>query len=128
MVRVLIFLTFILTAPIQSQNATLAGKVTTKDGTSAFVPVFALPVSQSNDTEPSPAVLGYNFPEGYQLDNLPPGRYYIGAGLIDLPTYYPGTASKTDATVVSVAPGEKVKGINFVMPEASANAQEAVRN
>lgn len=27
---------------------------------------------------------------GYRLDNVPPGRYYIVAGRVDSPTYYPG--------------------------------------
>src|SRR5690606_22352781 len=27
---------------------------------------------------------------GFELDNVPPGRYYIAAGRVDLQTYYPG--------------------------------------
>ena len=29
----------------------------------------------------------------YRLDNVPPGRYYIIAGLLDSPTYYPGVST-----------------------------------
>src|SRR4051794_25668380 len=27
----------------------------------------------------------------FRLDNISPGRYYISAGRVDAPTYYPGT-------------------------------------
>src|SRR4030095_14948098 len=29
----------------------------------------------------------------YRLDNVPPGRYYIIAGLVESPTYYPGVSA-----------------------------------
>src|SRR5262249_7246497 len=40
----------------------------------------------------------------FHLTQIPAGRYYIIAGLVDSPTYYPGTASLTDARLVEVAP------------------------
>src|SRR5688572_29224366 len=39
---------------------------------------------------------------GYRLNGIPPGRYYIEAGLLDLPTYYPGAAELIDAKPVNV--------------------------
>jgi hypothetical protein len=30
----------------------------------------------------------------YRLENVPPGRYRIAAGLLDAPTFYPGVADE----------------------------------
>jgi len=49
----------------------------------------------------------------YRLENVLPGRYYITAGFVDLPTYYPGVSAVSGATVVNVLPGTSVTGINF---------------
>jgi len=51
----------------------------------------------------------------YRLENVPVGRYYIAAGLVDQPTYYPGVSSPTGATVVSVTASSPLTGINFEM-------------
>jgi len=55
----------------------------------------------------------------YRLEGIPAGRYYIAAGRVDLPTYYPGTADLTGARVFSVTPGGVVAGIDFVMLDTS---------
>jgi len=55
----------------------------------------------------------------YQLDNIAPGRYYIAAGRVDLPTYFPGTLEMPKGTVVSVAAKAVVPNINFVIDDAS---------
>src|SRR5262245_25457076 len=34
----------------------------------------------------------------YRLENIPPGQYYILAGRIDQPTFYPGTADMSTGT------------------------------
>jgi len=56
----------------------------------------------------------------YRLENIPPGKYYIAAGRVDFPTYYPGTQALGRATVLSVAPGTAVNGIDFAMLDTSA--------
>ena len=38
----------------------------------------------------------------YQLENVPPGRYYITAGRLDVLTYYPGTLEVSQGLVVSI--------------------------
>lgn len=40
----------------------------------------------------------------YRLADLPPGRYYVIAGLIDIPTYYPGVREMKDAIGISIGP------------------------
>jgi hypothetical protein len=49
----------------------------------------------------------------FRLQGLPPGSYYIAAGLLQSPTYYPGVASLTAARAVVIA-GDAVKaGLDF---------------
>src|SRR5688572_6030000 len=51
----------------------------------------------------------------YTLENILPGRYYITAGFVDSPTYYPGVSAVSGATAVNVLSGTPVAGINFAV-------------
>jgi hypothetical protein len=55
----------------------------------------------------------------FTLEYIPPGRYSIAAGRLDLQTYYPGTLSLADATVLTITPEETISGINFVLNNTS---------
>jgi hypothetical protein len=48
----------------------------------------------------------------YRLE-VAAGRYYIASGSVDAPTYYPGTTSRADARVISIAAGGRVENIDF---------------
>src|SRR4030095_7247409 len=61
----------------------------------------------------------------YRLENIPPGRYYISAGRLDLPTYYPGTLDMSKGTIVGVAAGSISTQTNFTMQTASAGRSMA---
>jgi len=51
----------------------------------------------------------------FRLENIPPGRYYISAGRVDFPTFFPGTQLMTAGTAIQVKPGETISGIEFVL-------------
>jgi hypothetical protein len=55
----------------------------------------------------------------YRLENVPPGRYYIAAGRVDFPTYYPGTLALASGKIVAITPGAVVDGIDFSMQDSS---------
>jgi hypothetical protein len=55
----------------------------------------------------------------FRLENVPPGRYYIVAGRVDAPTYFPGTVQLNDAKIVQITPGITVEGISFVLNNGS---------
>src|SRR5262245_42033291 len=55
----------------------------------------------------------------FTLENVPPGRYSIAAGRLDLQTYYPGTQLLADATILTVAAGTATSGINFALKDTS---------
>jgi Spy/CpxP family protein refolding chaperone len=56
----------------------------------------------------------------YRLENVPAGRYYVSAGRVDLPTYYPGTLILTQGITVSIATATTVPDIDFVIQDPSA--------
>jgi hypothetical protein len=55
----------------------------------------------------------------YRLDNIAPGRYYVAAGRVDLPTYFPGSLDRAKGTTISIASKAVVPNIDFVVDEAS---------
>jgi Carboxypeptidase regulatory-like domain len=55
----------------------------------------------------------------YRLEGVPPGRYTISAGRVDLPTYYPGTLDLASGTVLAIASGSTISGIDFTLADIS---------
>jgi hypothetical protein len=55
----------------------------------------------------------------FRLETIPPGSYYITAGRVDQPTFYPGTLDLTRATPVSISSAATIPEINFVIDDAS---------
>ena len=55
----------------------------------------------------------------FRLENIPAGRYYVVAGRIDMPTFYPGVVTPGEGTVILVTPGLTVPGIDFVLNNVS---------
>src|SRR5262245_34240205 len=55
----------------------------------------------------------------FTLESIPPGRYVIAAGRLDLQTYYPGTQVLTDTTVLTITRGATLTDINFVLKDTS---------
>ena len=55
----------------------------------------------------------------YRLEDIPPGRYFIIAGRVDVPTFHPGTLEMAKGTVVQMTPGDVLTGIDFILMEDS---------
>jgi len=50
----------------------------------------------------------------YQLEDIPPGRYFIVAGPVSAPTFHPGKLEQTGASIVTVSKtGPALTGIDF---------------
>jgi hypothetical protein len=60
----------------------------------------------------------------YRLEKIPPGQYYISAGRVDVPTYYPGTIQLLRGTIVTIRPGTVTPEISFVLDDASVGRSE----
>ena len=107
-------------AAAQISTGTVSGEIRTREGQPAVgVRVSAMAVPEAGVPANSGTALvsiGMTDNQGrYRLENVLPGRYYITAGFVDLPTYYPGVPAVSGATVVNVLSGTPVTGINFAV-------------
>jgi hypothetical protein len=55
----------------------------------------------------------------FRLTNVPQGRYYIVAGKLSSPTYYPGGTDRERAKEVVVEPARTASSVNFAVPADS---------
>lgn len=58
----------------------------------------------------------------YRLDDVPAGRYYVAAGRVDFPTYFPGTNAVARGTAISITSRATVSGIDFTIQDLSARS------
>ncbi len=103
-----------------AQTGTVSGRVYNLDGApAARVRVAAQSVAESPAAAAEAPVLTSivqtDAQGNYRLEGVTPGRFYIVAGLVDLPTYFPGVISINEARVVTVSGGAAVTGIDFKM-------------
>jgi Carboxypeptidase regulatory-like domain len=118
--------------PIQpTQGGTVTGTLRGSDGKAAVgVRVAAVPQTDTIEAAaagPTLSSIAETDAEGrYKLENIPPGRYYIAAGRLDLPTYYPGTQSMAVGQAVGITPGATIQGIDFTLQATSAGRADAV--
>jgi Spy/CpxP family protein refolding chaperone len=105
-----------------SQSGSVTGVIRTATGVPASgIRVTAMRVDSTDDRLRAMASLSQTDATGrYRLDNVPPGRYYITAGRVDLPTYYPGTLDMTKGTVISISSSSPSSDIDFVIQDTSA--------
>jgi hypothetical protein len=103
--------------PLPIDVGVATGQLLSPNGTpAAGVRVTARAATESNN-QPSDedALVGFAQTDSdgrYRLERLPAGRYWISAGLVELPTYYPGGA-------VSVRAGATVENLNFTLARSS---------
>src|SRR5688572_26237649 len=107
-------------AAAQTPTGTVTGEVRTREGQPAVgVRVSAMAVPEAGvpaDGGTALVSIGTTDNQGrYRLENVLPGRYYITAGFVDSPTYYPGVTAVSGATVVNVLSGTPVTGISFAV-------------
>jgi hypothetical protein len=102
-----------------SQTGTVTGVLKTETGTPAIgVRVGAMAKPDSADAVGGSALVSIAETDAsgrFRLENIPQGRYYITAGRVDFPTYYPGTQLMATGAILLVKAGETVSGIDFVL-------------
>jgi len=115
-------LTQAVTTPVGT--GTIEGRVVTADGKPITeIRVSAIEIAPDSQSVTTPSTLTRIVQTGsdgrFRLDNIPPGRYYVAAGLIDFPTFYPGVATASRAEAVSVRAGASIENVNItVLSEA----------
>lgn len=110
------------------QSGTITGLLKNADGRPAFgirVAALARPESQMEAIAGAAlASIASTDEEGrYRLEDIPPGQYYIVAGRVDLPTYYPGTPQMSAGTIVKIAPGVSLAGLDFAISDNSLRTE-----
>jgi len=102
-----------------SQTGTATGVIRSMSGAPASgvrVAAQALTDSTAGIGEGALVSLTQTDSEGrYKLENIPPGRYYIQAGLVDLPTYYPGVTTTNGARSIQIAAGAVLERMDFTL-------------
>src|SRR5678815_3849263 len=125
MMNGLLLLTFLLlqgTTPPQAGVVT--GRVLNSDGSPAAGIRVSLMRAPEAPTQARPDPVVFNLTETsstgiFRMDNVPSGRYYVVAGFLEQPTYYPGTRQLTKATAVNVTASSTVSGIEFRVDRGS---------
>jgi hypothetical protein len=106
------------------QTGIVTGQLKTVDGAPAIaVRVAAMPVPTST-ADPADGVQYFVFPPAeastltdrngrYRLANVPPGHYFIMAGSMGEPTYFPAALAIDKASVVTVQPNTTSTNVDF---------------
>ena len=104
-----------LTAAVQQRDAGLvSGIVRDSDGEPRpDVRVAAMAVPDGASGADVLVSIGRTDDAGRYSLEVPPGRYYILAGRLDQPTYYPSAAEKQGAVSLQVMPGATQTGLDI---------------
>jgi hypothetical protein len=94
---------------------TVTGRLLNEDGSpAAKIRVSAMSIPENRNETPALITLAETDSTGrYRLTDVPVGRYYIVAGFVDAPTYYPRGTGPTGATPVNVTANATVPNIDF---------------
>jgi hypothetical protein len=116
---------------LPNQGGTVTGVLSTADSRPAAGVRTAVMVQPDNPGDVAGAAALVSITETddagrFRLENVPPGRYYISAGRVELPTFYPGTLEIASAKIVTVASGETLTGVNFSIKDASDRGVETI--
>jgi len=123
----LLTISLLIATQLQTDKGSVTGRVRSADGTpAARVRVTAMVAPEPGVVVTAAGAVMASLTQtdaagNYRLENIPPGRYYITAGFVDFPTYYPGSATSAGATVVVVKAGVATANIDFPLAR-TANA------
>ena len=118
LVAILVLLLFPQFPPAQVDSGIVTGTLLNGEGkpaTGIRVAAMALPQTGATDSHSLMSIAVTGKDGQYRLENIPPGRYLITAGLIEAPIYYPGVREKSGAKEVQVFDGRVTEKVDFTM-------------
>ncbi len=102
---------------LQRETGVVTGRLIAKDGSPLpDIRVTAMAVPETADAADGAVLVSLAQTDAsgrYRLEGIPPGKYYITAGFVTSPTFYPGVTSKGEATVLLIAAGQTRTNIDF---------------
>ena len=112
-------------ASLGLQAGTVTGRLLNSDGSpAARTRVSATPIPDSPgvaaDRQTLMTLTETDDSGNYRLANVPVGRYYIVAGFVDSPTYYPRGKDSSAATPVNVTANATTSNIDFRIEKSSS--------
>jgi hypothetical protein len=110
----------LLQQPVRPEFGEMSGRIRDSAGVpAAGIRVAAAPVDDGVPVARASTTLSsitQTDSEGrYRLENIPPGRYRIMAGLLAFPSYYPGVATPDQARIVTIGAGQGVINLDFTI-------------
>jgi hypothetical protein len=116
---------------LPNQGGTVTGVLTTEGARPAAGVRVAVMVQPENPADVASAASLVSIAETddtgrFILENIPPGRYYITAGRVELPTYFPGTLEIAAGRIVTIAAGVTVPGVDFAIKDISDRGVETI--
>ena len=99
----------------QAGTGSITGQIVNASGApAAAVRVALMPVDAQAGNVSALVAFGVTDSSGrYRIEGIGAGTYYITAGLVGQPTFYPGVATPTGAKAVTVAQGASMTGLDF---------------
>jgi hypothetical protein len=114
----------------QGRAGIIAGTIRNSDRTPAQKVRIAV-LEPSSGTAPAPAlIVGVSESDDagrYRLDRIPPGKYYVTAGRLNLPTYFPGTTDQAAARQVPVTADATSSDVDFIVAPESLCVEGLLR-
>lgn len=112
----------------------ISGRVMDQEGRPLNVRVDVIAVEDVAETAPQGRMRFSQDDGRYQLQWLPPGRYYVGINLIGAPsarcpysrTYLPGVEKIADAQIVTLSEGQKLEDQNIILPAGTPDLEVEV--
>lgn len=109
----------------QSQSGRVSGQIRNTAGAPASgVRVAAMLAPRKGDAN-VPALVAFAMTDSagrYTIEGIEPGTYYITAGKVDQPSYFPGVLVQSNAKTIVVAARATLSGIDFETIEPSTYA------
>jgi len=110
-------LLFIAAIAVSQTSPTISGRLLNRDGSpAANIRVMAVS-AQDASLQAGQEIVSFAQTDAtgnYRLENVPPGKYFVTAGFVEAPSYYPGVPDFARATVVTLTAGSSLQGIDFL--------------
>jgi hypothetical protein len=107
--------------PASTEFGTITGQLRDAKGVPVVeLRVFAMPVDPDAGIGTLVSITESDSQGRYRLEDVPPGRYWVAAGLVNSPTYYPGVADRSKGQVLTIAAGQAITNLDFAFAFPSA--------